>query len=64
MMCLPIYNIIDNEFLGDIMKLKDISTNMSNPSQKQQLGQKAKKRDDAPTSGALFKAILDKEKAK
>lgn len=50
--------------IGDNMKLKDINTSMPLPNQKQQNSKPAKKQDGAPTSGALFKAELDKEKAK
>lgn len=50
--------------IGENMKLKDINTSMPLPNQKQQGTKPAKKRDGAPTSGDLFKAELDKEKAK
>ena len=59
-----IYNIINNNIFGDDMKLKDINTSMPLPSQKQAMVQQKKKPNGAPTSGALFKAELDKEKAK
>lgn len=47
------------------MKLKDITTSMPLPNQKQTLAAAKKKtQDGAPDSGAQFKKFLDKEKSK
>ncbi len=64
MITFPLYNIINNTLLGDDMKLKDINTSVPFSTQKQMAPSQKKKRDAVPNSGALFKAVLDKEKAK
>jgi hypothetical protein len=47
------------------MKLKDITTSMPLPNQKQALtAAKKKPQNGAPETGAQFKKFLDKEKSK